>query len=166
MYLCNIFAFFILVLHIFPSPPFPSFIFSFPSPRKVLDFPSMSFVDYQFLLFFPLVTVLFFWLRPDWRWVWLLAASCWFYMCFVPAYILILAAMIAVDYVAALGMGRCASSPRLKRLCLLLGGGFNIGVLVFYKYWNFLVANWDALASWSGHLPVLPATNVILPIGL
>ena len=127
----------------------------------------MSFIDYQFLLFFPLVTVLFFWLRPSWRWVWLLAASCWFYMCFVPAYILILAAMIAVDYLAALGMGRCGNgAPRLKRLCLLLGGGFNLGVLVFYKYWNFLAENWDALARWSGHLPTLPATDVILPIGL
>jgi D-alanyl-lipoteichoic acid acyltransferase DltB (MBOAT superfamily) len=127
----------------------------------------MSFIDYQFLLFFPLVTVVFFRLRPDWRWVWLLASSCWFYMCFVPAYILILAAMIAVDYLAALGMGRCGdAAPRLKRLCLLLGGGFNIGVLVFYKYWNFLAANWDALARWSGHLPTLPATNIILPIGL
>ena len=128
----------------------------------------MSFIDYQFLIFFPLVAAVFFALPPARRWVWLLAASCWFYMAFVPAYILILAAMIAADWLAALAMGRCAPAPgsRARRLWLAAGTVFNLGVLVFYKYWNFLAANWDALAAWSGHLPKLPATDVILPIGL
>ena len=128
----------------------------------------MSFIDYQFLIFFPLVAAVFFALPPARRWVWLLAASCWFYMAFEPVYILILAAMIAVDWLAALAMGRCGPAPGSggRRFWLAVGTVFNLGVLVFYKYWNFLAANWDALASWSGRLPKLPATDVILPIGL
>ena len=128
----------------------------------------MSFIDYQFLIFFPLVAVVFFLIRPPSRWIWLLAASCWFYMAFVPAYIFILAAIVGVDWLAALGMARCAPAPSSapRRACLLAGIFFNLGVLVFFKYWNFLASNWDALAAWTGCLPKLPATDVILPIGL
>ena len=128
----------------------------------------MSFIDYQFLIFFPLVTAVFFAIRPASRWIWLLAASCWFYMAFVPVYIFILAAIIGVDWLAALGMARCGPAPSSasRRACLLGGTLFNLGVLVFYKYWNFLASNWDALAAWTGCLPKLPATDVILPIGL
>ncbi|MBR4188934.1 MAG: MBOAT family protein [Kiritimatiellae bacterium] len=128
----------------------------------------MSFIDYQFLLFFPLVTLVFFAIRPASRWIWLLAASCWFYMAFVPVYIFILAAIVCADWLAALGMAHCGPAPSSapRRACLLAGTFFNLGILVFYKYWNFLAANWDALAVWTGCLPKLPATDVILPIGL
>ncbi|MBS1497942.1 MAG: hypothetical protein JST41_02015, partial [Bacteroidetes bacterium] len=38
------------------------------------------------LLFFPLVTGLYFVLPKNWRWLLLLVASCWFYMAFVPLF--------------------------------------------------------------------------------
>lgn len=123
----------------------------------------MSFVDYQFLLFFPVFTAVFFVLKPHRRWVWLLLMSCYFYMCFVPHYILILGATILVDYTAGLVIARLVGWRR--RLALLVSLAANLGMLGFFKYWGFLAVNWDLVAARFG-LPRLPVLDVILPIGL
>ena len=47
----------------------------------------MLFNSLQFAIFFPVVTLLYFALPHRWRGALLLAASCLFYMAFVPAYI-------------------------------------------------------------------------------
>jgi D-alanyl-lipoteichoic acid acyltransferase DltB (MBOAT superfamily) len=123
----------------------------------------MSFIDYQFLIFFPLVTLGFFMLAPRWRWSWLLVASCYFYMCFRPVYILILMLTIAVDYVAGLAIERTRGQARRGALVASLLA--NIGVLAFFKYFGFFSANWAPLAAWLGW-PDIPALDIILPIGL
>ena len=50
----------------------------------------MLFNSFDFLIFFPLITLLYFVLPHKFRWAMLLAASCIFYMYFIPKYILIL----------------------------------------------------------------------------
>jgi alginate O-acetyltransferase complex protein AlgI len=67
------------------------------------------------LLFFPLVTGLYFVLPQRWRWLLLLVASCWFYMAFVPLFILILAFTIGVDYVAGIAIER-SEGPQAESL--------------------------------------------------
>ena len=62
----------------------------------------MLFNSLQFAVFFPVVTLLYFVLPQRGRVPLLLVASCWFYMAFVPKYILILAVLILVDYTAGL----------------------------------------------------------------
>jgi hypothetical protein len=63
----------------------------------------MLFNSVAFLVFFPVVSILYFaWPDRRWRVLLLLFASCVFYMAFVPAYILILAFTIVVDYVAGI----------------------------------------------------------------
>ncbi|MFP5504311.1 MAG: MBOAT family protein, partial [Candidatus Sericytochromatia bacterium] len=105
----------------------------------------MLFNSLQFLVFFPLVTALYFLLPHRLRWALLLAASCVFYMAFVPVYILILLFTILVDYAAGLLIGQ-AEGPRRKWL-LIASLVANIGVLAFFKYFNFLNDNLAALAS-------------------
>ncbi len=123
----------------------------------------MSFVDYQFLIFFPLVTLGFFALAPRWRWSWLLVASCYFYMCFRPVYILILMLTIGVDFIAGLAIERTRGGARRGALAASLLA--NIGVLAFFKYYGFFAGNWAALANRWGW-PDIPALDIILPIGL
>ena len=48
----------------------------------------MLFNSIEFLIFFPIVTLLFYLMPHKWRWLLLLAASCFFYMWFIPKYIL------------------------------------------------------------------------------
>ena len=125
----------------------------------------MSFVSLAFLGFFPLVTLGFFALPHGMRWVWLLAASCLFYMAFVPKYLAILAFTIAVDYVAGLAMGRL-SGRRARAAALAASIGANLGVLAFFKYANFAQANMAAAAAavhWNYPVHWLAYA---LPIGL
>ncbi len=58
----------------------------------------MLFNSLSFLIFFPTVVCLYYALPNRWRIFLLLAASCIFYMAFVPKYILILFFLITADY--------------------------------------------------------------------
>ncbi len=62
----------------------------------------MLFNSIEFVFFFILVTSLYFVLPHRFRWFMLLAASCYFYMAFVPVYILILGFTIVIDYFAGI----------------------------------------------------------------
>ena len=127
------------------------------------------------LLFFPLVTGLYFLLPKNWRWLLLLIASCWFYMAFVPLFILILAFTIGVDYVAGIAIER-SEGPRRKTY-LVASIIANVGVLAVFKYWDFINGNLTSLFAGIGlayHVPklnewtflgFLPA-GMVLPIGL
>lgn len=124
----------------------------------------MLFNSYEFLAFFFLVTALFYSLQHKYHWPMLLAASCYFYMVFVPRYILILLVLIVVDYVAGILI---AKSKGLRRKTLLILSLIsNIGMLAFFKYFNFAENEVARVASWLnlGFHPTF--MNVVLPIGL
>lgn len=125
----------------------------------------MLFNSFEFLcIFFPLVTGLYFLVPHRWRWLLLLAASCWFYMAFVPVYILILAFTIVVDYWAAIWIEE--SQGRKRRLLLAASILANTGVLAFFKYYHFLNDNLGALVEGLGFAYNVPDLGIILPIGL
>jgi alginate O-acetyltransferase complex protein AlgI len=94
----------------------------------------------------------------------LLAASCLFYMAFVPIYILILLITIIIDYVAGI-MIENATEGR-KKLFLVVSIVANVGMLSFFKYYNFFVANVDGLFNVAHIKANLPLLNIILPLGL
>ncbi|MDR6940412.1 MBOAT family O-acyltransferase [Mucilaginibacter pocheonensis] len=123
----------------------------------------MLFNSLLFLLFFLIVTPAYYLMPPKIRWAWLLAASCYFYMYFKPEYILIIFFTIIVDYCAGILIER--SQGRRRKLYLVLSLVANIGVLAFFKYFNFLAQNVNFFTS-SFRAPELPLLNFILPIGL
>jgi D-alanyl-lipoteichoic acid acyltransferase DltB (MBOAT superfamily) len=124
----------------------------------------MVFNSFAFFVFFPTVTALYFALAHRYRWILLLAASCAFYMFFVPKYILILGFTIVVDYIAGIWIER-ASGGRRKGL-LVASLVANIGVLAVFKYFNFLNDNVAALAGFLGWNYSVQSLSWILPIGL
>jgi len=122
------------------------------------------FNSFEFLWFFLVVTAVYFALPQRYRWLHLLLASCWFYMAFVPIYIVILLFTIVVDYSAGILIDR--SHGRTRQAWLLMSLAANIGVLAAFKYWNFLAVNVNGLATvihWNYPLPLL---QILLPIGL
>lgn len=124
----------------------------------------MLFNSFQFLVFFPVVTLLYFLLPYKFRWFHLLAASCVFYMAFVPVYILILFFTIVIDYIAGIMIED--ASGRRRKWFLVMSLVANIGVLAVFKYYNFFIGNINYLFESSGagfHLPLL---SILLPIGL
>ncbi|MCC6839381.1 MAG: MBOAT family protein [Flavobacteriales bacterium] len=125
----------------------------------------MLFNSFEFIcIFFPLVTGLYFVLPHRWRWLLLLVASCWFYMAFVPVYILILAFTILVDYYAGIWIER--SEGRKRKLVLTASIIANVGVLAFFKYFNFLNESIAVLVRSMGFHYGVPDLGILLPIGL
>jgi alginate O-acetyltransferase complex protein AlgI len=124
----------------------------------------MSFASLQFIGFFFLVTGMYFALPHKYRWVLLLAASCYFYMAFVPIYILILGFTIIVDYFAGIAIeGASGKRRKLFLVCSLIA---NIGVLAVFKYYNFINDNFSFLLHNMGMKDPLPFLSILLPIGL
>lgn len=89
--------------------------------------------------------------------LWLFAASTFFYGYWMPQYAALLLASIGVNFVIG---QRIARSRPLKRW-LVIGVVFNLGLLAYYKYAGFFVANLNALLGSDWHLG-----KVILPIGI
>ena len=125
----------------------------------------MVFNSIEFLIFLPIVVLLFYLLPHKWRWLMLLAASCVFYMWFVPKYILILLVTIVIDYSAGILMERYADQHKLKKTFFVISIVSTLAVLLVFKYLNFLTANLDQLCAWLGMETHL-LTHIILPIGL
>lgn len=125
----------------------------------------MLFNSIEFLFFFPIVTVIYFFLPHRFRWFHLLVSSCIFYMAFIPVYIFILLFTIVVDYVAGIYIEKSAGVKR--KFLLVLSIVVNVGFLAFFKYFNFFTNNIDALLGMLHlHAHHLPMLNIILPIGL
>ena len=125
----------------------------------------MLFNSFEFLcIFFPLVTGLYFTVPHHRRWMVLLAASCWFYMAFVPVYILILGFTIGVDYFAGIWIER--NEGRKRKLLLAASIVANVSVLAFFKYFNFLNESIAAAVRTMGFHYGVPDLGIILPIGL
>ena len=98
----------------------------------------MVFNSIEFLIFLPIVVAVFYLLPQKFRWLWLLAASCVFYMWFVPKYILILLVTIVIDYSAGLLMERYGNQPRKKKTFLVISIVSTLAVLLIFKYLNFI----------------------------
>nr|WP_303310788.1 MBOAT family O-acyltransferase [Hymenobacter sp. BT730] len=124
----------------------------------------MLFNSFEFLLFFPIVTILYFLLPQRFRWLHLLVASCLFYMAFIPVYILILFVTIIIDYIAGI-LIEDASGAR-RRLYLLMSLVANIGVLAVFKYYNFFIDNINFVFHSVNIQQSLPLLGIILPLGL
>jgi D-alanyl-lipoteichoic acid acyltransferase DltB (MBOAT superfamily) len=124
----------------------------------------MLFNSLQFLVFFGFVSCAYFALPHRSRWILLLLSSCLFYMAFVPEYILILFSTILIDYVAGHLIGR--SSGRARKAWLVLSIVSNVGILVFYKYFNFLNTNLGHIFHLFHADNPIPALQILLPIGL
>lgn len=124
----------------------------------------MLFNSIEFFLFFPLVTAIYFMLPHAFRWMWLLLASCVFYMFFIPSYILILFLTIVIDYYA--GIRIVVAEERNKKKWLWFSIISTCLVLGVFKYYNFFVENWNEVAHLLGWNYSVSALQMILPIGL
>jgi alginate O-acetyltransferase complex protein AlgI len=119
----------------------------------------MLFNSLEFIAFFLIVTPLYYVLPHKFRWFHLLVASCWFYMAFVPIYIVILFGTIIIDYVAGILIEQARGSTRKHYLVMSLVA--NIGVLFVFKYYNFFIGNINDASGLS-----IPLLTILLPIGL
>jgi len=110
------------------------------------------------------------------RLVFIVVASCLFYMAANPKYVVLILGGAVVDFLIARRLG-ATERERERRLLLALSLTFNLGMLAVFKYWDFLNGNLTELLGAIGlpyHMPklkewtffgLLPA-GMVLPIGL
>ena len=124
----------------------------------------MLFNSLEFLLFFPIVCIIYFGIRSDrWRNIFLLAASYYFYMCWEPVYALLLLASTVITYTAAIGIDRWR---KYARTFLIISAVANLSILFFFKYFNWAAENLSELMALFGVVMNVPEFNVLLPVGI
>ena len=125
--------------------------------RSIMIFSSLPF------LFFYLVAVLAVYkLSPlKLRNLILLVVSLFFYGWGEPVYILIMLLSIVVDYVHGMLVERWREDDRKARRAVASSVFFNLAILVFFKYWDFLAGNLNVLTGLQ-----LPVLGLPLPIGI
>lgn len=125
----------------------------------------MLFNSLSFLIFFPIVTILYYLVPHKARWALLLAASYVFYMCWNAAYALLLLTSTVVTYACALLMDR--SRTRASKKAFLIGSlVINLGILFVFKYFEFFTSGLYAVLDrlQVSYTPV--AYSLLLPVGI
>jgi alginate O-acetyltransferase complex protein AlgI len=127
----------------------------------------MSFISLQYILFFCIVVPLYFAIPLRLRWLLLLVASYLFYAFSQATYVLLLAFTTLIDYYAVRTIAATPQDNSAKRrLLLTLSVGTNLGVLFFFKYFNFFSDMTQiVLARFGFDYPPL-IHHLILPVGI
>ena len=123
----------------------------------------MTFHSIDFVVFFVVTVVLYWRLSHRHQNLLLLVASYFFYGYVHPWFLLLIFATTVIDYWAARGM---AAMPARRRLFMGWSLAANLGMLGFFKYFNFFTDNVHALLSVLGFDVPRPALSVVLPVGI
>lgn len=133
----------------------------------------MLFNSLQFLIFFPIVVLLYFVFPKKVRYIWLLIASYYFYMCWNAKYALLMLFSTIVTWLSGLVLEKIKKADyeerwreRLKKSCVAVSFILNLSVLFFFKYVNFAVENLNWMLE-QVHVELnLSAVDIILPVGI
>ena len=133
----------------------------------------MLFNSYQFLIFFPIVVLIYFVIPDRVKYLWLLAASWYFYMCWNPAYIILILISTVVTWTSGILMeradrGDAQEQTKTAQKKLIVSGSviLNLGILFYFKYFDFGIR---ILCSLFGLLHielVIPEFDILLPVGI
>ena len=133
----------------------------------------MLFNSIEFLIFFPVVVLLYYIIPERFRYLWLLTASYYFYMGWNAKYALLLLLSTIVTYLSGVLIDAVygSSYEESRKLFLnkaILAGSFiiNLGVLFFYKYYDFAGEIVAKICSRFNIAVVFPVFDVILPVGI
>ena len=125
----------------------------------------MTFNSLQFLIFLPVVIILYFIVPHKFRWLILLIASYYAYMSWNPWLVFLILATTLVSYLAGIFIPK-TQNQKVKKLLLAITIIVCLGILIFFKYFNFLlgsVISFLNLFSMNIHSVAL---DIILPIGI
>ena len=137
----------------------------------------LLFNSWEYLVFFPIVVLIYFAIPKKIKHIWLLIASCYFYMCWNPKYILLIGFSIVAIYISGILLNGIvineksgAISPKkashrkkgIVACCFVV----NLMILALFKYWNFILGNVNFALSLL-HAPALKNRfSFVLPVGI
>ena len=135
----------------------------------------MLFNSYDFMLFFPIVIAIYFIIPKKTRYIWLLIASYYFYMGWNAKYAILIAVSTIITYLSGVFIERIDSNKeaktvkeimRYKKWVVVFSFATNIGILFFFKYFDFLWENIQFLFTQFGITVIEKPFDVILPVGI
>ena len=132
----------------------------------------MLFNSLDFLIFFPIVTLLYFVIPKRVRYLFLLAASYYFYMCWNPKYALLMLLSTLITYLSGILIARADRIPdpraraRRKKLWVGLSFGSNLAILCLFKYLTFFLENLSRVLGLAGIAFQAPHVSLLLPVGI
>ncbi|SFC76749.1 MBOAT family O-acyltransferase [Butyrivibrio sp. YAB3001] len=124
----------------------------------------MLFNSYIFILFFLPITLIFYFLfnhlgKDRIAKAYLLGMSLWFYGYFNPSYLAIICVSICVNYCFSKKMAKAKAN--LRKCLLVLGIVFNVGLIFYFKYYDFFISNINTAFGTDFVLK-----NIMLPLGI
>lgn len=133
----------------------------------------MLFNSLHFILFFPIVVILYYAVPKKLKNYWLLIASYYFYMCWNAKYALLMLFSTLITYLSGLFLEKAKNSSWeekkkniRKKLIVAFSFILNLSILFFYKYFNFAL---DILEHGFGLFNIqlnIPYFDIILPVGI
>lgn len=133
----------------------------------------LLFNSLQFLFFFPIVVLIYFAIPRKARYVWLLVASYYFYMCWNAKYVLLIAFSTIITYISGLLIERVkgckGNEVRIvcwKKIFVAFSFISNVSMLFFFKYFDFAFDNISAIFLHVGIELNKPEFDVLLPVGI
>lgn len=132
----------------------------------------MLFNSLEFLLFFPAVCLCYYVIPYRVRYLFLLACSYFFYMCWNPQYALLMLTSTVITYASGLLIDSADKVTdekqriRRKKLYVALSFVSNLAILFFFKYFDFAADSVVRILSMAGIEARVPAFDVILPVGI
>lgn len=127
----------------------------------------MLFNSIDFLIFFPIVVLLYYLIPQRFRYLWLLGCSYYFYMCWNAKYALLLLASTLITYFSGLLLEKTVSDKKKQRK-LIVGGSFvlNLSILFFWKYIDFFLQNLQKIMRYAGMELSFSSFDLVLPVGI
>jgi D-alanyl-lipoteichoic acid acyltransferase DltB (MBOAT superfamily) len=125
----------------------------------------MLFNTLDYILFLPVVIIGYYLLNAKYRWVLLLVASYYFYMCWKPEYVILIVVSTLIDYFSGIQMGK-RKIKKKRRPFLLLSLAANLGLLFSFKYFNFFSETATAVAQGLDLSVHFPVVDFLLPVGI
>lgn len=132
----------------------------------------MLFNSLRFLIFFPIVILIYYIIPKKTRHIWLLLASYYFYMCWNAKYALLLLFSTVITYLSGLYFEHLKENSdqphyfRKKKLCVATSFTLNLSILFFFKYFNFLLENMQYLFNAIDIELNVPPVDILLPVGI
>ena len=124
----------------------------------------MVFSTPVFLFYFLVLTLLVYYLVPrKFRNLVLLCSSLWFYYWGERVYVVIMLLSTAIDFTHGMLVEHFKGRGKLKYAKLAVASSmfFNLALLFFFKYWDFLASSFQAMG-----LSFMPVLGIHLPIGI
>lgn len=134
----------------------------------------MLFNSIPFLIFFPIVVLLYNLIPKRFRYLWLLTASYYFYMCWNASYALLLLFSTGVTYLCGLLLQQISEKSNSnesdmvlrKKICVGVSLTLNLSILFLFKYFNFFVDNINKLLTCLNMEAITPSFSLLLPVGI